>query len=249
MDLNGAVAVITGGASGIGRATADRLAAQGARPVTWDVSGGDIPCDVTSIESVEAAHAQTVANHGVPTILVAAAGVGRVGRIVDLNLADWDLTYAVNIRGVMLALRVVARGIIDAGLSGSCILVSSVNGTVADSAHSMYSTSKAAVNHLARCAAVEMGSQGIRVNAIAPGPVETPMMSGVFAIEGYRQKIADTTPLGRIAQPDDIAQAIVHVLESDWVTGQVIGVDGGSALMSARGHDRARGLAENSDQS
>jgi len=244
MNLNGAVAVVTGGVSGIGKATRDLLAAEGARPVAWDLTGADVVCDVSSEESVEAAIRETTASYGVPTILVAAAGVGRTGRIVDLDLADWDLTYAVNIRGVMLALRVVAREMIAAGLPGSCVLISSVNGTVADAAHSMYSTSKAAVNHLARCAAVELGPEGIRVNAVAPGPVETPMMSGVLAIEGYKQQIADTTPLGRIAQPEDIAQAVLNVVKSSWITGQVVAVDGGASLMSARGHDRARKLAE-----
>jgi NAD(P)-dependent dehydrogenase (short-subunit alcohol dehydrogenase family) len=243
MNLNGAIAVVTGGGSGIGKATCDLLASEGARPVAWDRAGGDVPCDVTSIDSVEAAMARTKASFGVPTVLVAAAGVGRTGRIIDLALDDWDLTYAVNVRGVYLALRVVAREMIAAGLPGSIALISSVNGTVADSAHSMYSTSKAAVNHLARCAAVELGADGIRVNAIAAGPTETPMMSGVLALDGYRQQIADTTPLGRIGQPEDIAQGLVNVLRSDWMTGQVVALDGGSSLMSARGHDRARKLA------
>jgi NAD(P)-dependent dehydrogenase (short-subunit alcohol dehydrogenase family) len=242
MDLSGAIAVVTGGGSGIGRATCELLASRGARSVAWDLTGGDVVCDVTDVVSVEAAIAETVETYGVPTVLVAAAGVGRTGRIVDLALEDWDLTYAVNVRGTMLALRVVAREMITAGLPGGIVLISSVNGTVADAAHSMYSTSKAAVNHLARCAAVELGPEGIRVNAIAPGPVETPMMSGVLAIEGYQQQIADTTPLGRIGQPDDIAQGILNVLQSTWMTGQVVALDGGSSLMSARGHDRASGL-------
>jgi NAD(P)-dependent dehydrogenase (short-subunit alcohol dehydrogenase family) len=133
---------------------------------------------------------------------------------------------------------------IAAGVPGSVALISSVNGTLADAAHSMYSTSKAAVNHLARCAAVELGESGIRVNAIAVGPTETPMMGAVLAIDGYREQIAATTPLGRIAQPEDIAQGTVNVLTTDWMTGQVVALDGGSSLITARGHERARGLAE-----
>jgi NAD(P)-dependent dehydrogenase (short-subunit alcohol dehydrogenase family) len=239
MNVAGAVAVVTGGASGIGRATVELLNAEGARAVSWDVANGDIDCDVRSLDSVEAAITRTVADYGVPTILVACAGVGRVGRIVDLSLEDWDLTYAVNVRGVFLSLRVVAREMIAAGLPGSAVLISSVNGYLADAAHSMYSTSKAAVSHLARCAAVELGPAGIRVNAIAAGPTETPMMSGVLAIDGYRQQIADTTPLGRIGAPDDIAHGVLNVIASDWVTGQVVAVDGGASVMTARGHDFA----------
>lgn len=244
MNVSEAVAVVTGGASGIGKATAELLAAEGARAVTWDLTGADVTCDVTSLDSVEAAIKETKDTFGVPTVLVACAGVGRVGRIIDLSVEDWDLTYAVNVRGVFLSLRVVAREMVAAGLPGSVVLISSVNGWLADSAHSMYSTSKAAVSHLARCAAVELGGSGIRVNAIAAGPTDTPMMSKVLAIEGYRQQIADTTPLGRIATPQDIAQAIRNIISSDWVTGQVVAVDGGSSLITARGHDRARGLTE-----
>jgi NAD(P)-dependent dehydrogenase (short-subunit alcohol dehydrogenase family) len=248
MNLSGAVAVVTGGGSGIGKATSTLLAAEGARVVTWDLADADVLCDVSDVDSVEAAIAKTVANYGVPTLLVACAGIGRVGRIIDLSIADWDQTYAVNVRGVFLSLRVVAREMVAAGLPGSIVFISSVNGTLADSAHSMYSTSKAAVNHLARCAAVELGASGIRVNAIAAGPTDTPMMSVALSIEGYRQQIADTTPLGRIAEPEDIAQGVLNVLRSDWVTGQVLAVDGGSSLMTARGHERARLMAEKAGQ-
>jgi NAD(P)-dependent dehydrogenase (short-subunit alcohol dehydrogenase family) len=247
MNPSEAAGIVTGGASGIGKATAERLAAEGARIVTWDVAGGDIDCDVTSLESIEAAMKETKdALGGAPTILVASAGVGRVGRIIDLPVEDWDLTYAVNVRGVFLSLRVFARELVEAGMPGSAVLISSVNGFLADSAHSMYSTSKAAVSHLARCAAVELGPSGIRVNALAAGPTETPMMQGVLSIDGYREQIAATTPLGRIAQPSDIAEGIVNLIRSDWVTGQVLAVDGGSSLMTARGHDRARGQADRS---
>jgi NAD(P)-dependent dehydrogenase (short-subunit alcohol dehydrogenase family) len=248
MNLSGAVAVVTGGASGIGKACAELLAAEGARAVTWDLTGADIICDVRSVESVEAAIKQTIDTFGVPTVLVASAGVGKVGRIIDLPIEDWDLTYAVNVRGVFLSMRVIAREMVRADLPGSIVVISSVNGALADSAHSMYSTSKAAVSHLARCAAVEMGPSGIRVNAVAAGPTDTPMMSGVLSIEGYKQQIADTTPLGRIATPQDIAQGVVNIINSDWITGQVVAVDGGSSLMTARGHDRAKGLAGGGQQ-
>jgi NAD(P)-dependent dehydrogenase (short-subunit alcohol dehydrogenase family) len=93
-----------------------------------------------------------------------------------------------------------------------------------------------------------MGPSGIRVNAVAAGPTDTPMMSGVLSIEGYKQQIADTTPLGRIATPQDIAQGVVNIINSDWITGQVVAVDGGSSLMTARGHDRAKGLAGGGQQ-
>jgi NAD(P)-dependent dehydrogenase (short-subunit alcohol dehydrogenase family) len=244
MKPSAVIGVVTGGGSGIGKATAEMLAAQGGQVVTWDVNGGDVECDVTDLDSIEAAMKQTLDSVGVPNVLVASAGIGRVGRIIDLPVEDWDLTYAVNVRGVFLSLRVFARELVAAGRPGSAVLLSSVNSYVADAAHSMYSTSKAAVSHLARCAAVELGPAGIRVNAIAAGPTATPMMQRVLEIEGYRQQIADTTPLGRIAEPSDIAEGIVNLIRSEWVTGQILAVDGGSSLMSARGHDRAQGLGK-----
>jgi NAD(P)-dependent dehydrogenase (short-subunit alcohol dehydrogenase family) len=245
MNPSDVIGVVTGGASGIGKATAELLVAQGAKVVTWDIAGGDVQCDVTDLDSIEAAMKQTLDAVGVPNVLVASAGVGRVGRIIDLSIEDWDFTYAVNVRGVFLSLRVFARELVAVGRPGSAVLLSSVNSYVADSAHSMYSTSKAAVSHLARCAAVELGPSGIRVNALAAGPTATPMMKRVLEVDGYRQQIADTTPLGRIAEPSDIAEGIVNLIRSNWVTGQVLAVDGGSSLMSARGHDRAQGLAKN----
>jgi NAD(P)-dependent dehydrogenase (short-subunit alcohol dehydrogenase family) len=243
MDLQGAVAVVTGGGSGIGKATCELLAKEGAVPVAWDISGEGVHCDVTNPQSVDAAIAETVEAYGVPTVLVASAGVGRVGRIVDIAVEDWDLTYAVNVRGVFLSLQAVVRAMTKAGLPGSIALIGSVNGTLADAAHSMYSTSKAAVLHLARCAAVELGPQGIRVNAIAAGPTETPMMRETLSIKGYPEQIAQTTPLGRIAQPEDIAAGVVSILRTEWLTGQAVALDGGSSLVTARGHERARGLA------
>jgi NAD(P)-dependent dehydrogenase (short-subunit alcohol dehydrogenase family) len=244
MELNGAVAVITGGASGIGLATGRLLEAEGVTVVPWDVQGDGIHCDVTDEQSVEDAMARTIAEYGVPTIAVAGAGTATLARIVDLTIEEWDRVYAINIRGVFLTLRAVAREMINAGLEGSVILISSVNGQIADPAHSPYSTSKAAVSHLARCAAVEMGPDGIRVNAVAPGPTATPMMGPILAHAGYREEIANTTPLGRIGEPEDIALGIVNIIQTPWLTGEVIALDGGSVLETSRGRTRAANVAK-----
>src|SRR5690625_2769549 len=173
MNLQDRVAVVTGGGSGIGLASKSALERRGAKAVAWDVVGGDVHCDVRSLESIREAMRSTVELYGVPSLLVASAGVGKVGSIVDLSIDDWDLTYDVNVRGVFLSLEAVVREMTSSGLDGSVVLISSVNSMLADPAHSMYSTSKAAVSHLARCAAVELGPQGIRVNAAAVGPTET----------------------------------------------------------------------------
>jgi NAD(P)-dependent dehydrogenase (short-subunit alcohol dehydrogenase family) len=243
MKLEGALAVVTGGATGIGRATIDEIARRGGRAVSWDLHGDSIRCDVREWESIQAAMAQTVAEHGVPSVLVTSAGLARMGTIADIPIEDWDLTYAVNVRGVFLSMRAFIQEATAAGLGGSIVLVSSVNAFISDPGHSSYSSSKAALAHLARCAAVELGHQGIRVNAVAPGPTATPMMETILAIPGYPEKIAQTTPLGRVGEPADIAQGIANIVESDWMTGQVIALDGGTSLVTARGAERARGLA------
>jgi NAD(P)-dependent dehydrogenase (short-subunit alcohol dehydrogenase family) len=127
------------------------------------------------------------------------------------------------------------------------VLLGSVNGRIADPAHAAYSSSKAAVMHLARCAAVELAPFGIRVNAVAPGPTATPMMAPLLAHAGYREEIAETTPLGRIGEPSDIADGIVNIIKTDWLTGEVIALDGGSWLVTPRGRGRAERIARVAD--
>jgi NAD(P)-dependent dehydrogenase (short-subunit alcohol dehydrogenase family) len=235
-DLAGRVAVVTGGASGIGLAVAGRLRADGAHVVSWDVSqDADVVCDVTDASSVAAAMAATVSAAGIPTVLVASAGIHAGGAIVDLDVADWDRVFAVNTRGVFLAVQAFAREIIPSGEAGSVVIIGSVNGQVADPGTCAYASAKAAVMHFTRVAARELGAHGVRVNAIGPGPTDTPMMADTRNIPGYREEIASNTPLGRFGTPEDIAEAVAGLLQMGWVTGQVVMADGGSALCTARG--------------
>jgi NAD(P)-dependent dehydrogenase (short-subunit alcohol dehydrogenase family) len=235
-DLDAQVAVVTGGASGIGLAVADRLRSAGARVVSWDVHpGADVFCDVSDPSSVAAAMAETVSRAGTPTVLVASAGVNGGGPILDIDPAEWDRVFSVNARGVFLAVQAFARQLIPSGEVGSVVIIGSVNGQVADPGTAAYGSAKAAAMHFARIAARELGSYGIRVNAIGPGPTDTPMMADTSAIPGYRDEIAANTPLGRMGAPEDIAEAVVGLLQMRWVTGQLVMADGGSALCTARG--------------
>ena len=243
MTLRESVAVVTGGDSGIGRSTLAALSAAGATAVSWDLAGEGIRCDVTDPHSVGIAMAETISRFGHPTVLVASAGVSGMVRIADITPEHWDQVYAVNVRGSFLCLQAFARQLEGTELTGSVVLVWSVNGIIADPAHSLYSSTKAAVMHLARCAAVELGPVGIRVNAIAPGPTDTPMLQKALVKAGYEERIVAGTPLGRVGRPEDIASAIVTVLDSEWITGQVIAVDGGASLATARGAENARQLA------
>jgi NAD(P)-dependent dehydrogenase (short-subunit alcohol dehydrogenase family) len=234
--LNGQIAIVTGGASGIGLAAATALRAEGAQVLSWDThADADVCCDVSDPASVAAAMRQTISAAGTATLLVASAGINAGGPITDLDVADWDRVFAVNARGVFLAVQAFARQLIAAGQEGSAVIIGSVNGQVADPGTAAYGAAKAAAMHFAKIAARELGAHGIRVNVVGPGPTDTPMMADTQKIPGYRAEIAANTPLGRMGTPEDIAEAVVGVLQMGWVTGQIVMADGGSALCTARG--------------
>lgn len=234
--LYGRVGVVTGGSSGIGAAVCAYLRAEGAIPVSWDVlPTADLQCDVSDPHQVSSCLRSTIERYGAPTILIANAGVGGFGSITDLDVGTWDRAFAVNTRSVFLLLQAISRLMVERGEAGSIVITTSVNGMVADPGTAAYAASKAAAIQLARVAARELGIHGIRVNAIAPGPIDTPMMADTKSIPGYWADIAKHTPLGRIGTPEDIAEAVVGLLKMSWVTGQVLGIDGGSSLATARG--------------
>lgn len=225
-------AVVTGGASGIGAAAVIRLRAAGHTVVAWDLDGGDITCDISDPESVAAALEQTVAVHGVPDRLVACAGVGASGLLLEQSLEDWRRVLDVNLTGTWLTLRAVAAAMIDNGTGGSMVAVSSISGTLSDRDMGAYCVSKAGIDMLVRVAASEWGPHGIRVNAVGPGVTRTPMLAQPEALPGWVDGLTERTPLGRLGESDDVAEAIVGVLELSWVTGQTVFADGGLALQS-----------------
>jgi NAD(P)-dependent dehydrogenase (short-subunit alcohol dehydrogenase family) len=226
------IAIVTGGGSGIGKAVVDRLRAGGADVVSWDLEGGDITCDISDPESVSAAIEQTTADHGAADRLVACAGVGASGLLVEQSPADWRRVIDTNLTGTWLTMRAVARTMIDTGRGGSMVAVSSVSGTLADRDMGAYCVSKAGIDMLVRVAATEWGAHGIRVNAVGPGVTRTPMLSKPEQLPGWVQGLTERTALGRLGLPDDVAETIVAVLEMSWVTGQVVFADGGLALHS-----------------
>jgi NAD(P)-dependent dehydrogenase (short-subunit alcohol dehydrogenase family) len=245
------IAVVTGGGSGIGGATADRLRATRADVVVWDLKGGDIDCDISDPDSVSKALDQTVADHGTPDRLIACAGVGASGLLLDQSPADWRRVIDTNLTGTWLTMRAVAQQMVEAGSGGSIVAVSSISGTLADRDMGAYCVSKAGIDTLVRVAAAEWGAYGIRVNAVGPGVTRTPMLAKPERLPGWVEGLTERTALGRLGEADDIAEAIVAVLEMSWVTGQTVFADGGLALHSpidAYGQLqrvlRQRGLAE-----
>lgn len=233
--------VVTGGASGIGAATAARLRAAGDTVVVWDVDSGreerasgtgDIACDISDPDSLAAALEQTTAAHGVPDRLVACAGVGASGLLLEQSVDDWRRVLDVNLTGTWLTLRTVAAAMIAHGTSGSMVAVSSISGTLADRDMGAYCVSKAGIDMLVRIAASEWGPHGIRVNAVGPGVTRTPMLAKPEALPGWVEGLTERTPLGGLGEADEVAQAIVAVLGLTWVTGQTVFADGGLALHS-----------------
>jgi NAD(P)-dependent dehydrogenase (short-subunit alcohol dehydrogenase family) len=224
-------AIVTGGASGIGSSAADRLRNAGHDVITWDLRGGDIDCDISDPDAVSAALEQTLAAVGVPDRLVACAGVGASGMLIAQDPADWKRVIDVNLTGTWLTMRAVAQSMIGNG-GGSIVAVSSISGTVADRDMGAYCVSKAGVDMLVRVAASEWGPYGIRVNAVGPGVTRTPMLAQAEQLPGWVDGLGQRTALGRVGEADDVAEAIISVLEMSWVTGQTILADGGLALHS-----------------
>jgi NAD(P)-dependent dehydrogenase (short-subunit alcohol dehydrogenase family) len=236
-DDAGPVALIVGGASGIGAALVAAYREQGTPTVVWDIAGQrDVTCDVADPDAVDEAIDETRRRWGVPEWVTVTAGVGHAGLLVDVDPAAFDRVMHVNTRGPWLCLRGWARVLLSEQRPGSFVAVSSISARLVDRSMGVYCASKAALSMLVRVAAAEWGPQRLRVNAVAPGVTRTPML-GVgpsVSVEGspWLAGVAGRTALGRLGEAHDVAQVILGVHGMDWVTGQVVECDGGLALHS-----------------
>jgi NAD(P)-dependent dehydrogenase (short-subunit alcohol dehydrogenase family) len=226
------VAVVVGGASGIGAAVAALHRARGDAVVVWDRHDPvDEVCDVRDDDAVATATARTIAAHGLPTHVTITAGVGHAGGLLTMERADWDRVQAVNVGGVVSVLRHLGGALVAAGRGGSFVVTTSVSGTLVDRGMAAYCASKAAADMVVRVAAAELGEHGIRVNAVAPGVTRTPMLpvdDTTPWLTGVRQR----TALGRIGAADEVAAAVLALHGLEWVTGAVLPADGGLSLHS-----------------
>lgn len=246
MDLRGAVGVVTGGGSGIGRATCLALASRGAVPAVWDVDAQAaeaavievratgahavaVPVDVGDPDAVAAATTRTVDEFGRLDVLVANAAVGAYGPIVDVTDEAWRRIMRVDLDGVFWCVREAARVMRGRG-GGRIVLVSSRDGLRPEPGMVAYGVAKAGVVHLARVAAAELGRDGITVNVVCPGPTDTPMLDQTRAVPGLHETVSAQPALGRLGRPEEVADAIVFCASHDWMTGAVLSVDGGSWL-------------------
>ena len=226
-------ALVTGGMSGIGAAVVARLREAGEDVVVWDIaSGADHVVDGSEPERVDAAMRATLASGEPPAKAVVCAGIGRSALLIEETPADWDRVLGVNLTGVWLTIRAAAAAMVASGRGGSIVVVTSVSGRVVDRNMGAYCVSKTGADLLVQVAAVELGGHGIRVNAVGPGVTRTPMLAKPELLPGWVEGLTDRTPLGRLGEADDVAQAVVALLDLEWVTGQVLYADGGLHLHS-----------------
>jgi NAD(P)-dependent dehydrogenase (short-subunit alcohol dehydrogenase family) len=223
--------VVVGGASGIGANVVERQRARGDEVVVWDIGErADIHCDVTDPEQVEAAATATVERIGVPELVTVTAGIGHSSTLLDAEPDEWDRVVGTNAKGVWLVIRSLAKPML-AGSGGSIVVTSSVSARLADKGMALYCVSKAALDMVIKVAALEW-APGIRVNGVAPGVTDTPMLGPVPRDGAWLGGIAERTALGRLGRPDDIAEAILALHDTHWVTGHVLTSDGGLSLRS-----------------
>jgi 2-hydroxycyclohexanecarboxyl-CoA dehydrogenase len=248
MRLEGRVALVTGGASGIGAATCRRLAAEGARVAVTDVNadgarevaaeidGAGLELDVRSTDSIRAALEAAEGELGPLGVLVNNAGYDEFGWFGYTDEEMWDRLIAVNLRGVLAVTHAALGGMQQRGY-GRIVNVASEAGRAGSAGSATYSAAKAGVIGFTKALAQENARFGITVNAVAPGPIETPLLMGAkeFGEIGERviKGMVSKTVMRRLGTPDEVAAAITFLASDDasYVTGQTLGVSGGLAML------------------
>ncbi|MGK2870554.1 MAG: SDR family NAD(P)-dependent oxidoreductase [Mycobacterium sp.] len=241
------VAIIVGGASGIGWASAQALAAEGYRVVVADRNGDGAAAraaelgaphtaatvdvvDESSVarlfEEVGSSGASGATGKGIDAV-VSCAGFSNIGLIVDLAVEDFRAVIDVCLNGAFIVAKYAGRHLVD---GGSLVSISSLNGRQPAAGMSAYCSAKAGLSMLTQVAALELAPRGIRVNAVAPGFVHTPLTEGAALVPGVVEEYIENTPLGRAGTPEDIAEAVVYLTKAAWLTGEVLDLNGGSHL-------------------
>ena len=248
--LDGKTAIITGAADGMGRATAVKLAKEGVDTLLVDLNGEGLEetaglagaqgrravpwvADLADRKALHGIVPAAIHAFGGVDILVNNAGVSRPRPIQDYEIADLDLTMAVNFKAPFLLAVYAARHMVEAGKAGRIVNITSINAEVAAAGSAAYSATKGALRQATKAMAYELGPHGITVNAVGPGYTRTGMTRPIFSCQPERA--ADwvaKTPLGRVGEPEDIANAVAFLVsdEASYVTGQTVYVEGGRTI-------------------
>ena len=238
--LKGRIAIVTGGCGGIGKAVCQRFHAEGAVVYATDVASFDFPesnihvlhHDVGSEEDAKAVMARVAAEHGRLDVLVNAAGIEIEKTIEETTLDEWNRSFSVNVNGTFLTSKHALPLMRKAG-AGSIINFGSYDGFIADPSLAVYCATKGAVHALTRAMACDHGPEGIRVNAVCPGYVNTPMLQSFFGesgdIESLKQAVRDVHPIRSYGEPEDIANLVNWLAgdEARYASGQLWVMDGG----------------------
>jgi NAD(P)-dependent dehydrogenase (short-subunit alcohol dehydrogenase family) len=252
IDFAGKAVVVTGAAAGIGAACARAFASAGGAVVLADIdeersrNTADLitidtearcvahACNVASEADCESLVIRALDEFGRIDVLVNNAGIVSPGAILDLSFAEWDRVMDVNLRSYFVLTQFAARAMIDRGIRGAVVNMSSVNAELAIPNQIAYVASKGGVQQLTKAAALGLAPHGIRVNAIGPGSILTELLKGVMADEAGRRNILSRTPLGRLGDPSEIADVALFLASdmASYITGQTIFVDGGRLALN-----------------
>jgi len=239
MKLENKVAVVTGAASGIGLAIANLFSAEGAKVIYSDLNEGElkldgvnsifVKCDVANSKEVDSLVKTAIDKFGRLDIMVNNAGIASSGGIMEVSDESWAKTMGINLFGVMYGARAAAKAMKEKNIKGAIINMSSILGTVGMPGAISYCATKGGVVQLTHAGALDLAPSGIRMNAIAPGFIETNMTKDILLDPKFKAMVEMNTPLGYAGEPKDIAQAALYLASDDakYVTGVILHVDGG----------------------
>ena len=239
------IALVTGGAQGIGYACGEALKEDGFQVILADISDGVMDaaqavgatgmiCDMGDPAAVTSMFDQIEAEHGPVSALVNNAGIAAPGDFLTYDLEDFQKVISINLTGVFTALQRTAKTMVDKGIEGAIVNMSSINAQVAIPAIPAYCASKGGVMQLTKTAALALAPHNIRVNAVGPGSINTAMMAGVNSDPAAMAKVMSRTPLQRVGTPREIADVVAFLVsdKASYVTGETIYVDGGRLGMN-----------------